>query len=97
MNVRRLTFAVISSFSLASVLTAQGVTHISLRIGLVAAGSADASPAAASVARGVRLGAAEAKQTAALFGNNVDLFEAVVQTAATARPRFRQGYGCDSS
>jgi ABC-type branched-subunit amino acid transport system substrate-binding protein len=82
MNVRRLTFAVICTISLASVLTAQRVSHISLRIGLVTAGSADASPAAASVARGVRLGAAEAKQTAALFGNNVDLFEADVAGAS---------------
>jgi ABC-type branched-subunit amino acid transport system substrate-binding protein len=49
---------------------------VHLRIGLITAGTGVDLPAAAAVARGVRLGAAEANQTAALFGGNVDLFEA---------------------
>ena len=48
---------------------------IHLRIGLITAGNGSGLPAAASVARGVRLGAAEANQTAALFGGDVQLFE----------------------
>jgi ABC-type branched-subunit amino acid transport system substrate-binding protein len=47
-----------------------------LRIGLITAANGRDLPAAASVARGVRLGAAEANQTAALFGGDVELFEA---------------------
>jgi hypothetical protein len=71
-------------------ITPQGVDRpTSLRIGLVTADSANASPAAASVARGVRLGAAEAKQTAALFGNDVELYEAgVAGDAVTAAERL---------
>ena len=77
MIVRRLTLAALFSVALAPMITPQGVDrHTSLRIGLVTADSANASPAAASVARGVRLGADEAKQTAALFGNDVELYEA---------------------
>ena len=47
-----------------------------LRIGLLNAAGSD--PDALSVERGVRLGAAEAKQTANLFGQNVELYEAPV-------------------
>ncbi|HUQ99963.1 MAG TPA: hypothetical protein VM166_10940 [Gemmatimonadaceae bacterium] len=46
---------------------------VRLRIGLIVPVSP--SPAATSVARGVRLGASESKQTAALFGGDVELFE----------------------
>jgi ABC-type branched-subunit amino acid transport system substrate-binding protein len=49
--------------------------HTRLRIGLVTTDSARWSPAAASIVRGVRLGAAEAKQTAGLFGSDVELYE----------------------
>lgn len=52
----------------------------SLRIGLVTRGNAlDAS---ASVTRGARLGAAEARQTAALFGGDVLLFEEAADGSA---------------
>jgi hypothetical protein len=47
---------------------------IRLRIGLVV--PANATQSTLSVARGVRLGAAESKQTTALFGGDVELFEA---------------------
>jgi ABC-type branched-subunit amino acid transport system substrate-binding protein len=83
MIVRRLTFAVISWAALAPAMRAQGVTrHTSLRLGLVTAGGANAPPGSASVARGVRLGAAESKQTAALFGDDVELYEAEGSGAA---------------
>jgi ABC-type branched-subunit amino acid transport system substrate-binding protein len=47
-----------------------------LRIGLITPDNGVDIAPAASVARGVRLGAAEANQTAALFGGDVQLFEA---------------------
>jgi ABC-type branched-subunit amino acid transport system substrate-binding protein len=53
----------------------QTTQHIQLRIGLITAGEPPVSEGA-SVARGVRLGAAEARQTAQLFGDDVQLFEA---------------------
>ena len=77
MIVRPMTIAVICSVALAPSLAGQGVRpHIWLRIGLVTSSSASPPPSEAAVARGVRLGTAEAKQTAALFGNNVDIYEA---------------------
>jgi ABC-type branched-subunit amino acid transport system substrate-binding protein len=83
MIVRRVTIAVILSGALAPRIIPQGVSpHTSLRIGLVTTGGADASPGAASIARGIRLGAAESKQTAALFGDNIELYEAVGVGAA---------------
>ena len=45
-----------------------------LRIGVVAPSASDGD-AAAAVMNGVRLGAAEAKQTARLFGSDLDLYE----------------------
>lgn len=76
MMVRRLTFAVIFGAALGATLIAQSAgRRTPLRIGLIIAGGADSSSAAGSVARGVRMGAAEAKQTAALFGNDVQLYE----------------------
>lgn len=57
--------------SVAAQLAAQ--TPITLRVGLVT--GVNPSATAASVARGVELGAAEAKQTATLFGGDVLLFE----------------------
>jgi ABC-type branched-subunit amino acid transport system substrate-binding protein len=76
MTVRRLTFGLAFSVACAPAATAQaGSRHTSLRIGLVTADSANASSGAASIARGVRLGAAESKQTAALFGDDVELYE----------------------
>jgi ABC-type branched-subunit amino acid transport system substrate-binding protein len=91
MIVRPMTLAVICSVALAPALTAQGAASlIWLRIGLVTADSANATPAAASVVRGLRLGAAESKQTAALFGDNVDLYEAdgAAATAVAAADRL---------
>ncbi|MEA2764853.1 MAG: hypothetical protein QOK07_1257 [Gemmatimonadaceae bacterium] len=77
MIVRRLTFALFCCAALAPMISPQGAgRHVSLRIGLVTAGNANATAGAASVARGVRLGADEAKQTATLFGDKVDLYEA---------------------
>lgn len=58
-----------------SASTQQPQKHIQLRIGLVTGGGT-AAPAEASIARGVRLGAAESKQTAQLFGDDIQLFEA---------------------
>jgi ABC-type branched-subunit amino acid transport system substrate-binding protein len=56
--------------------TQQPQKHIQLRIGLITTtGGAEASDGA-SIARGVRLGAAESRQTAQLFGDDVQLFEA---------------------
>jgi hypothetical protein len=67
----------ISIFSwLATGLPAQNQASVvnTLRIGLLTAGGAN--PYAASVERGVRLGVAEAKQTANLFGADVQLYTA---------------------
>jgi ABC-type branched-subunit amino acid transport system substrate-binding protein len=47
-----------------------------LRIGLILPAGGTEAARSASIARGVRLGAAEANQTAALFGDHVDLLEA---------------------
>lgn len=56
---------------------------VALRIGLVT--RINPAPGAISVARGVKLGAAEAKETATLFGANVLLFEQrVAQSAESA-------------
>ena len=77
MIVRRLTFGVICSVAFAQAMTGQAsVRRTTLRIGLVTPGGANALSGATSVARGVRLGAAEAQQTAALFGDSVELYEA---------------------
>lgn len=53
-----------------------GQTSATLRVGLVT--PVNPASSAASVARGVQLGAAEAKETATLFGGNVLLFEQIV-------------------
>lgn len=75
MIVRLLTFSVLCSTALAPAIFAQSAgRHTSLRIGLVTTDGTSV-PAAASIARGVRLGAAESKQTAALFGDDVELYE----------------------
>jgi ABC-type branched-subunit amino acid transport system substrate-binding protein len=76
MIVRRLTFVVICYFALCPAISAQGAAHTSLRIGVITIGRANVPPGAASVERGIRLGAAESKQTAALFGDDVELYEA---------------------
>ena len=77
MIVRRLTFGVISGVAFAQAITAQGAgRRTTLRIGLVTTAAATTLPSTASVARGVRWGAAEAKQTAVLFGDDVELYEA---------------------
>lgn len=49
--------------------------HAQLRIGLITPGG-QTGPEVASIVRGVRLGAAESRQTAQLFGDDVELFEA---------------------
>jgi ABC-type branched-subunit amino acid transport system substrate-binding protein len=75
MIVRSFAAIVFASAVSAFTLSAQsGALH--LRIGLVTPAEGVALPSAASVARGVRLGAAEANQTAALFAGDVQLFEA---------------------
>jgi ABC-type branched-subunit amino acid transport system substrate-binding protein len=75
MMVRSLIATIFASFLGALRLVSQ-TSPLHLRIGLITAGNGSDLPAAASVARGVRLGAAEANQTAALFGGDVQLFEA---------------------
>lgn len=55
-----------------------------LRIALITPVNSGTSTLSASTVRGVRLGAAEAKQTANLFGNDVELYEATGRTSATA-------------
>lgn len=52
-------------------------THVDahLRIGVVAPSASHGDAAAAAVVSGVKLGAAEAKQTAKLFGSDLDLYE----------------------
>jgi ABC-type branched-subunit amino acid transport system substrate-binding protein len=59
-------------------------TRGALRIALITPGNSGGSTPSASAARGVRLGAAEAKQTANLFGNDVELYEGTTRTTATA-------------
>jgi ABC-type branched-subunit amino acid transport system substrate-binding protein len=59
-------------------------TRGALRIALITPGNPGESTLSASAARGVRLGAAEAKQTANLFGNDVELYEMTTRTSATA-------------
>src|SRR2546423_14857077 len=76
MIVRTMTIAVVYGVTSALTLSAQGVArHAWLRIGLITADSANATPVATAVERGVRLGASGSKQTAALFGDNVDSCE----------------------
>lgn len=58
----------------------QGTAHNSLRIGLLTA--AHPNSVSTSIERGVQLGAAEAQQTAKLFGNDVQLFVAPADTDA---------------
>jgi ABC-type branched-subunit amino acid transport system substrate-binding protein len=74
------------SFRVSAQPTAQ---HIQLRIGLITP-SGQGLPAGEAIVRGVRLGAAESKQTAQLFGDDVQLFEAAGAgaTAVTAADRL---------
>lgn len=82
-NLARLcAFLVICSMSTSVKARAQR-THGALRIGLIIPRKPRESTRSASSARGVRLGAAEARQTANLFGNDVELYEATTQTTAT--------------
>lgn len=79
-----LAFALTALTLLARALCAQtGAEHTRLRIGLIIPTVAGAS-SAASVARGVRLGAGEAKQTGALFGDDVELYELSAAGAAAS-------------
>jgi ABC-type branched-subunit amino acid transport system substrate-binding protein len=71
----RLMFMVLACAALPCVGGGQAGAHTHLRIGLVIPPASANSRAAASIARGVRLGAAESKQTATLFGDDVELFE----------------------
>lgn len=73
---RSLTVTAIASVVVAFHVTAQESSRTLLRIGMVTPDQMASTPAAASIARGVRLGAAESRQTSALFGNDVELFEA---------------------
>lgn len=60
-----------------------------LRIGVVTPTAGPEAGRATSVARGVRLGAAEANQTAALFGDHVELLEATGTGAAAREAALR--------
>jgi ABC-type branched-subunit amino acid transport system substrate-binding protein len=83
------TLAITSLVACAHAMGAQTPGRTRLRVGLVVPPGSNAASASASVARGVRLGAAEAKQTALLFGDDVDLFEAT-GTGATATAAAKQ-------
>jgi ABC-type branched-subunit amino acid transport system substrate-binding protein len=64
----------LASHVFSTLLKSQVTAHNPLRIGLLTA--LGTNPNSTAIERGVRLGAAEAKQTANLFGNDVQLFEA---------------------
>ena len=72
--VRLATFPPVLALVSFSTSSRQPLLESHFRIGLVTPLAASSS--AASAARGVRLGAAEAKQTAKLFGGDVELYEA---------------------
>jgi ABC-type branched-subunit amino acid transport system substrate-binding protein len=63
--------------------TGQNTPDNSLRIGLLTAARSNST--STSIERGVKLGAAEAKQTANLFGKDVELFEEPVGPDPVAR------------
>ena len=81
---RRNLFAFGVIFASVSSQTVELGAQTTLRVGLVSAGS---SAAAASIDRGVRLGALEAKQTANLFAGDVQLFEERSRGAPEAAAR----------
>jgi ABC-type branched-subunit amino acid transport system substrate-binding protein len=86
MVVRSLTYAVTGLALLLPVrVYPQSSAKLQLRIGLITAND----PASAAVARGVRLGAAEANQTAALFGDAVQLVEVSGSPGAAAQSANR--------
>jgi ABC-type branched-subunit amino acid transport system substrate-binding protein len=62
-----------SALAVSSRIANAQATNVRLRIGLIV--PASPSPLALSVARGARLGAAESKRTAALFGGDVQLYD----------------------
>jgi ABC-type branched-subunit amino acid transport system substrate-binding protein len=76
-------FLVVCSMTSPAQTRAQS-TRGPLRIGLITPRNPAGSSLSASAARGVRLGAAEAKQTANLFGNDVELYEGTTRTTAAA-------------
>ena len=83
-NLARLcAFLVVFSMTTSGGASAQP-TRGALRIALITPGNPGGSTLSASAVRGVRLGAAEAKQTANLFGNDVELYEATTRTTAIA-------------
>jgi hypothetical protein len=83
-NLARLcAFLVVCSMTIFAQGRAQP-TQGALRIALITSDNPRASTLSTSTARGVRLGAAEAKQTANLFGNDVELYDATTHTTATA-------------
>ena len=82
-SARLCAFLVVCSITTSVAAPAQP-TRGALRIALITPGSSGASALSASAARGVRLGAAEAKQTANLFGTDVELYEATAHTTAIA-------------
>jgi ABC-type branched-subunit amino acid transport system substrate-binding protein len=73
--------ALIACGAIAFAVPAQSGIRTELRIGLVTP-AASREPFVASANRGTRLGAAEAKKTAALFGDDVQLFEMAGQGAS---------------
>lgn len=73
--MRQTVLAIAVSLMIVTVAGATNAQHApTLRVGLITTGTSPDS-AANSVERGVQLGAAEAKQTATLFGGDVLLFE----------------------
>jgi ABC-type branched-subunit amino acid transport system substrate-binding protein len=81
-TVRLATLLTVIIITVSSTGARQAVPRSRLRIGLITPSVESAS--AASVARGVRLGAAEAQQTAKLFGDDVELYEASASADAGA-------------
>jgi ABC-type branched-subunit amino acid transport system substrate-binding protein len=71
--------------------TQQPQRHVQLRVGLIT------GDGEASIARGVRLGAAESRQTAQLFGDDVQLFESAGAgaTAVAAAERLLSTNGIE--
>ncbi|HEY4734144.1 MAG TPA: ABC transporter substrate-binding protein [Gemmatimonadaceae bacterium] len=71
--------------SIAPAMYGQSSPQKSLRIGVLTA--ARRSSASMSIERGLQLGAAEANQTALLFGNDIQLFESPASTDAVTSAR----------
>ncbi len=87
---RSFTILFVTSFLGATTACPQGQGSIHLRIGLITPATSVDLPVVSSIERGVKLGATEANQTAALFGGDVQLFEVfgTGEAATTAASRL---------